>query len=565
MVDNQIMVDRDITIFIVGEVSSGKSSFINGLAAGFISNVSLQRETFYPLGYIFSPKGNYQNVTNLSKSLVKIHEQCIKIRNEDFTKNNETPLGIEWQNNLDTLFPSFLPVGNTIKIIDFPGLNDAVDKSEQFLNSIKENISICDLIIFVTDASHAFVNASEVNNFRKINEYVKNELKNGHYVDLIIIVNKFDNINDHDLNEIYERAIKQINCKSFKVSAHKLFIDNIKDNNVFIPLNHNIYLNEFNKILKNSNTHLASNKRNKNEMIITKYDIYSGKFLMDNIDSNNDKEIDHTDLYTYMKNFIGTLNDNKILILTEQFNDLLKNYIFNNCIETYHFSEIVHSYEKWQIFQKWIDIAEDYGFRTLIDDSLCNLILQLKTERYFTIGVIDYYKKYASVNNMKKIIEHILNAQNFYSLDKLFVLAILNVNDGNQYEFGNIVETSDIIKILLSDKSVWDNRSIKYYDLVEMEIANNYIHNYADEYLNILELFNASNKNETIKILMKLALMPLYKLKSYADLNLLPYDKINVSDVRLKIRFAINKSDNYCLKNLLFEELSKEAEYIEEF
>jgi ribosome biogenesis GTPase A len=37
------------TVFITGEVNSGKSSFINAFSGGFVANASKQRETFNPM------------------------------------------------------------------------------------------------------------------------------------------------------------------------------------------------------------------------------------------------------------------------------------------------------------------------------------------------------------------------------------------------------------------------------------------------------------------------------------------------------------------------------------
>jgi GTPase SAR1 family protein len=47
-----------LSIFVFGEVSSGKSSFINSIAGGYVCNASLQRETFQPTIFYFSNNGS---------------------------------------------------------------------------------------------------------------------------------------------------------------------------------------------------------------------------------------------------------------------------------------------------------------------------------------------------------------------------------------------------------------------------------------------------------------------------------------------------------------------------
>lgn len=42
-------VTEPCIVFVVGEVNSGKSSLINALSGGIVSNTSIQRETFKPI------------------------------------------------------------------------------------------------------------------------------------------------------------------------------------------------------------------------------------------------------------------------------------------------------------------------------------------------------------------------------------------------------------------------------------------------------------------------------------------------------------------------------------
>lgn len=68
------------TIFLIGEVSCGKSSLLNALANGLISCTSLQRETFNPTLYHISKKGTYENIITLKDKLESQHNENEKMR-----------------------------------------------------------------------------------------------------------------------------------------------------------------------------------------------------------------------------------------------------------------------------------------------------------------------------------------------------------------------------------------------------------------------------------------------------------------------------------------------------
>jgi predicted GTPase len=63
------------TIFITGEVNAGKSSFLNALSGGIVSNVSLQRETFIPIWYQYSNTGTEDNLQRVSMGLESVSKQ----------------------------------------------------------------------------------------------------------------------------------------------------------------------------------------------------------------------------------------------------------------------------------------------------------------------------------------------------------------------------------------------------------------------------------------------------------------------------------------------------------
>jgi GTPase Era involved in 16S rRNA processing len=61
------------TIALIGFINSGKSSFLNCLAHGLVSSVSLQRETLQPCLYQFEKNSDIANIKIVSEKLDSIH------------------------------------------------------------------------------------------------------------------------------------------------------------------------------------------------------------------------------------------------------------------------------------------------------------------------------------------------------------------------------------------------------------------------------------------------------------------------------------------------------------
>lgn len=165
------------TIALVGEISSGKSSFLNSLAIGFVSSVSLQRETFQPLWYQFS-KENNMDLRILFKKIDEQHAQNEKDR-PILTGDKMKPEDLEAKvssmikicNDGETL-PTRYGL-NDFNVIDFPGLNDSEDSRNDFMKAIENRIDMIDIIFYITDAARAFVSSSEVEQFKSIQKLIE--------------------------------------------------------------------------------------------------------------------------------------------------------------------------------------------------------------------------------------------------------------------------------------------------------------------------------------------------------------------------------------------------------
>ena len=68
-------MNRSLVVLFVGNVKKGKSSAINALTRGFISNPSKQRETFQPILFNYKKTGQDATISTIAKTLEDIHIQ----------------------------------------------------------------------------------------------------------------------------------------------------------------------------------------------------------------------------------------------------------------------------------------------------------------------------------------------------------------------------------------------------------------------------------------------------------------------------------------------------------
>lgn len=333
-------------IFVVGEISSGKSSFLNALASGFISCVSLQRETFSPLHYEFRKSATEDDLNKITNTLQQIHTNNQKQR-EQLNSPNETKL-----DQIDPIIKYKLPSRyglNDINVIDFPGLNDSEDKENKFMKVLEENIHNAHVIMFITDAEKAFSNASELETYKKIKTCIDDEFKkNYHHVELLIVVNKYDEIKDVDIRQIYERIPGKVNVPMgnlFRISSHKLFVNSIvnRKGHMVIP---KFLKTESQKILKNSNVSMSGLSKKFSAKISTWVINYSDLNISDLIDSScsDDDSVetinyivtgDWDNLIEYIREFDELYIDRCHDILMESINDICKD-IYKSYVTMYN-------------------------------------------------------------------------------------------------------------------------------------------------------------------------------------------------------------------------------------
>jgi GTPase Era involved in 16S rRNA processing len=229
-----------LRIFLIGQVSTGKSSFINALAGGFVSCASLQRETTNPEIYKFTQTLNTNSYLSIANILHKKHvdNNNIRTNTEVNIKSDSKPIYVTDKEGKELEFNTPL-IKTNIELYDFPGLNDSdTGSNDLFFDMVKNNISVCDHIIFMTQAKSAFVHSHELDLFKKIKTLVDTHNNDGNFMSINIVVNMFDDVTDPDLNEIFNRIQSKVgsNIDLFRVSSHILFMETIKRQEKKIPV-----------------------------------------------------------------------------------------------------------------------------------------------------------------------------------------------------------------------------------------------------------------------------------------------------------------------------------------
>src|SRR5579872_2280997 len=105
----------DINAMLVGCVSSGKSSFLNGLVGNIVAPASKDRQTFRPIQFHLSKNGKFVNTYEISKQI-----NAQKSENEKLFKSGD--IRESEISTIDKIYSeTLLPAKNNLYITDFAG------------------------------------------------------------------------------------------------------------------------------------------------------------------------------------------------------------------------------------------------------------------------------------------------------------------------------------------------------------------------------------------------------------------------------------------------------------
>lgn len=213
-----------IRIVVVGAVSTGKSTLINSIFTNKYSDTKIKRTTMIPQVYLETD----EEINLVDANIINSRNTTI---NENIL-NNVVPLTKENCVEMTHLVPQIkdileLPNNVFLEIYDLPGLDDSQQEAIYF-DYLKDNFEKFDLVIFNIDINEALNTSGST---RILNEIITNVENSKHKKYLLVTVNKCDNMNidnnneleldDEEQQEMYEQIINTLE-KKIKFTQDKL-------------------------------------------------------------------------------------------------------------------------------------------------------------------------------------------------------------------------------------------------------------------------------------------------------------------------------------------------------
>jgi GTPase Era involved in 16S rRNA processing len=199
---------------IVGGVSTGKSTFLNGAFCEKLTQCKIKRTTMVPTCYIEndisvdSPEHIYKIMEEKNKSIIEKTEKNTKLNEEDYK---------ELIFNVGKLDINFIGSNGYIEIYDIPGLNDARTK-EYYYNYLRENFYKFNVVIMFIDINSGLNTSDEMDMLNFIIEQTKNHKQKGREIYTLFVVNKADDMSlDEDvliingeLKEMFDQVVQTV-------------------------------------------------------------------------------------------------------------------------------------------------------------------------------------------------------------------------------------------------------------------------------------------------------------------------------------------------------------------
>jgi len=188
--------EPSFNIAIIGEVSSGKTTFLNSLFLEKFGETKRIRTTGSVNIY-----SEYDNQDQDSSQSIKSNNKKIDTAFQLNSSSQNTEVIINhYKSPVISHFKRHKTEPIDLNIIDIPGVNDSAD-SAKFFNWIKSHFNYFDIIVFIMDGQQAMNTKSQ----KDLTELIVN-LINPMYQSLIPILNKFDDSCDEELIEIKEQC-----------------------------------------------------------------------------------------------------------------------------------------------------------------------------------------------------------------------------------------------------------------------------------------------------------------------------------------------------------------------
>lgn len=455
----------NINVVTIGNVSSGKSTFINSWFLEELSTMSICRSTKIPQ--------IYREIMNNKNRAVK---EAKDINKEISDKINLIDLKSADPNYniIDDLKPMefYIHRPKEMKICkkniymsfyDLPGLNDRKFSSEYY-NYVEENFKDYDIIFFIIDINRGFQEKDQIDllNFICVQVAEFKSLNTPKYI--IPIVNKSDNMTMEDntlkcdvrFDEIYRDICSTLNSYSFQYgiesqisspilySAQEAFMYRMLNTNPDFELDDEqkkiIGINEMGRKYYTLSSEERIEKLRQiindeqfiktmikmsgfNEMFncvksvlneSTQYNLCLRKILNNFEELKNQKinfsnAIEIFDLYDKYFNDIATLN-----IIFEKTDNPLNNTFIDDCLDNLINLVEPEDIDSIKLFKCCIDNIKQHKFANYLKSKLIDVSEDIKTKIYNYY--IHYYNKKYQIDELVEILK-ILKSHNIYKLN----------------------------------------------------------------------------------------------------------------------------------------------------
>lgn len=577
-------MQRPTVILLVGNVKTGKSSAINALSGGLVTNPSKQRETIQPIHLHYSSTGSDKNYKLVAEKLEAVHKNNVASR-EKLSELKEEVV------SKPIIFDHTLPLLHNLKpyqIIDTGGLEDADDtKQELFKKVVETNMEIADIVVFVSQALTLFNTSSETKQFEHIRTLIEKEKKKGHYLDLCVLVNKSDDKDDEDHKQICDKAKKKYpDIKFFPFSSHKFLINTIKNEGLVFNIP-KFAIKEADEILKHAN--IVISKRLKDELktsgCISSDNLeYAEQIDTEGLEDDVKKEIKSGDVHSGDWNgFIEYLKTCQMTLRKQSLDTLsitLAEWIAS-CTKQ-KFEADTSSAEKWYT-KKFDEYVKWY------DRFWSNMIESEKKEfangygrLYECISKIfsNFSLEYCVPDIKFAIFQHLCLLQSNMIIRKVLNIILLSKNDLRLlpnyiyltvFYFNNVL-TFDMYAKIFSQSNMYTNHQ-KFYSASDRKIRNEYSRidvkyfDYKDSDV-IHDIINHENTPSDLRLLLVLSGTSTRTLRQYWNNDVIPkelLDKMKPGTSRSLLVYIDSSIENKMGYEILKEKLFKIQDYTTDF
>ena len=231
-------MDLQFNILICGNISSGKSTLVNGILHNNLNRMSKIKSTIMPIKYVFNDNHPIESNNFIQKYNSDSHDKIkILLESNQFTKTDYKELSYNMYYSVFLSKPLDDLINYTCSLTELPGLDDAYF-GDYHMEYLENNIINYDVILYLIDIHNCASHSSDYKNIEHIYNLQKNKNLN---LKIIVLVNKcnFNKVNDKTLiyddderdtfneikNKLQKFIVKCFNTQQFYI--YSLLLHNI--------------------------------------------------------------------------------------------------------------------------------------------------------------------------------------------------------------------------------------------------------------------------------------------------------------------------------------------------